>query len=105
GTASCDYIAVVIAGLKDLKFYVIDTFCLHSKMKQSAYCICDYQMQLPSSSIIHWLYVALFWIDDVSRIFDDTQSENGVQLTITIKQLPLLDKLNIILTMQPYFQN
>ncbi|MGV4484187.1 hypothetical protein ACQ1QY_11845, partial [Ornithobacterium rhinotracheale] len=62
-------------------------------------------MQLPSSSIIHWLYVALFWIDDVSRIFDDTQSENGVQLTITIKQLPLLDKLNIILTMQPYFQN
>ncbi|WP_406632128.1 hypothetical protein [Ornithobacterium rhinotracheale] len=105
GTANSDYNAVVIAGLKDKKFYVIDTFCLQSKMKQAAEWICDYQKQLPSSAIIHWQYEAQFWNDEVSRILEETQSEKGVQLNITKKQLPKVDKLNRILTLQPYFQN
>uniref|UniRef100_UPI0039A70E79 phage terminase large subunit family protein n=1 Tax=Ornithobacterium rhinotracheale TaxID=28251 RepID=UPI0039A70E79 len=105
GTPNSDYNAVVIAGLKDKKFYVIDTFCLQSKMKQAALWICDYQKQLPSSAVVHWQYEAQFWNDEVARILEETQSEKKIQLNITKKQLPKVSKLDRILRMQPYFQN
>ncbi|MGV4504432.1 hypothetical protein, partial [Ornithobacterium rhinotracheale] len=63
-------------------------------MKQAAEWICDYQMQLPSSAIIHWQYYAQFLIDEFSLILDSTEIDKGVQLIITKKELRKVFKLN-----------
>lgn len=105
GTERSDYNAIVVAGLKDGKFYVLDTFCLQSKMKEAVKWMCEYQRQLPASAIVHWQYEAQFWNDEVARILEETQSEKSVRLNIVKKQLPKLSKLDRILRLQPYFQN
>ncbi len=105
GTKNSDYNAVVVTGLKDGKYYIIDCFCVQSKMKQAVEWMCDYQKNLPASAIVHWQYEGQFWNDEVQRTLRETQQEKGVHLNILKKQLPKLKKLDRILRLQPYFQN
>ncbi len=105
GTKNSDYNAIVITGLKDGKYYIIDCFCVQSKMKQAVEWMCDYQKKLPASAIVHWQYEGQFWNDEVQRTLKEVQEEKGVYLNILKKQLPKLSKLDRILRLQPYFQN
>src|SRR5690606_41785583 len=62
---SSDYNAIVVQGLKDRDFWVIDTFCKQSKMNAAVAWMCQYQKSLPDTVVVHWLFESQFWNDAV----------------------------------------
>jgi hypothetical protein len=104
GNATSDYNAVVVQGLKEKKFYVIDCFCKRTKMREAVEWMCFFQKIQPPSVIILWQYEAQFWNDEVQRILDEVQAEKGVKLNIVKKKIGG-NKQSRILSLQSYYQN
>lgn len=105
GNATSDYNTVVVAGLKERNFYLIDGYCKQSKMREAVQWMCDYQKGLPSSVTILWQYESQFWNDELQRVLEEVQRETGVNLRIIKKDLPKTKKYDRILKLQPYYQN
>lgn len=105
GTATSDFNAIPVTGLKERDFYLIDAYCKRSKMREAVLWMCDFQKGLPANVVILWQYESQFWNDELQRILEEVQEETGVNLRIVKKELPKINKYNRILKLQPYFQN
>ncbi|MGC4130077.1 MAG: hypothetical protein QM564_11115 [Bergeyella sp.] len=82
GNDTSDYNAVVVQGIKDKKFYVIDCFCKQSKMKPALEWMVHFQRNLPSKVHVLWQYEAQFWNDEVQRTIDEVEDDNSINLRL-----------------------
>nr|DAX22695.1 MAG TPA: Large Terminase [Caudoviricetes sp.] len=105
GNTTSDYNAVVVEGLKEGRFYVINTFCRQSKMRAAVEWMCDFQRGLPATVVVHWQYEAQFWNDEVQRVLEEVQRERGVRLNIFKRTLDKSKKFDRLMSLQPYYQN
>lgn len=105
GNATSDYNAVVVQGIKERKFYVIDTFCRQTKMRAAVEWMCQFQKHLPAGVVVHWQYEAQFWNDEVQRTIREVEKETGITLNLTKRTLDRTRKIDRIMSMQPYYQN
>ncbi|WP_392419399.1 hypothetical protein ACF3OE_06495 [Capnocytophaga canis] len=105
GNSRSDYNAVVVQGLKDKHFYVVDCFCRQTKMRAAVEWMCDFQKTLPANVVVHWQYESQFWNDEVQRVLQEVQAEKGVYLSIIKRTLDRAKKIDRIMSLQPYYQN
>lgn len=104
GNDTSDYNAVVVQGIKDKKFYVIDCFCKQSKMKPAIEWMSFYQKNLSSKVQINWQFEAQFWNDEVQRTIDEVEDETNVKLRLAKRQTKG-NKETRILSLESYYQN
>ena len=105
GTSTSDYNAIVVQGLKDKEFWVIDGFVKQCKMHQAVSFMCMYQNSLPETVVVHWVFEAQFWNDAVQSAIDDGQIMHNCRLNIIKRDRPKTAKYDRILQLQPYYQN
>lgn len=105
GTATSDYNAIVVQGLKDRDFWVIDGYCKQSKMAEAVAYMCNYQKSLPETVVVHWVFEAQFWNDSVQSAIEEGERLHRVRLNIIKRDRPKTGKYDRILTLQPYYQN
>jgi len=104
GTPTSDYNSIVVQGLKENKFWVIDLYNKQSKMYQAVAWMCQYQLQLPETVVVHWVFEAQFWNDAVESTIRQAENDFNCRLNI-IKIRVDGNKLDRILKLQPYYQN
>jgi predicted phage terminase large subunit-like protein len=63
------------------------------------------QKNLAGKAIIHWQFESQFWNDEVERIIQEVEKEQGVELGLMKIKTAKTNKYDRILTLQPYFQN
>lgn len=105
GTKTSDFNAVRVWGLKDKDFYYVDSFVKQSKMRAAIMWMCEFQISLPASVIIHWKFEAQFWNDEVERTIREVEDQYGIALNIVKSPNPSGKKYDRILRMHPYYQN
>lgn len=105
GTQTSDYNAIVIQGLKDKQFFVIDAFVKQCKMAAAVGFMCAYQKALPETVVVHWVFEAQFWNDAVESAIRDGEAMYQVRLNIIKRDRPRANKYDRILQLQPYYQN
>ena len=105
GTATSDFNAIPIWGLKNKEFFKVTTFLKQCKMRAAVEFMCDFQLNLPSGVIVHWQFEAQFWNDEVERTIMEVENEYGMKLNIIKIQVAKTKKFDRMLTMQPYYQN
>lgn len=105
GTATGDYNAVRIWGLKDKQFYYITSFVKKSKMRSAVEFMADYQKNLPEKVRVHWRFEAQFWNDEVERTIREVEDAFIVDLRITKVDNPRVRKYDRIVSLHPYYQN
>lgn len=105
GTSTSDYNAIVVQGLKDKDFWVIDIFCKQSKMSAALAWMCSYQLSLPETVVVHWVFEAQFWNDAVESSIKDAERMFNCRLNIIKRDRPKTGKYDRMLQLQPYYQN
>jgi len=107
GSANSDYNAIPLQGLyKNKQFWEIDAFVKQCKMRDAIKWMCDWEKNKPKTVIIHWLFEAQFWNDEVERILLEVQQEMGIILPITKVITPKVKKYDRMLSgLHPTFQN
>lgn len=105
GSATSDFNAVKVWGLKDTDFFLIDSFVKRSKMRAPIVWMCQFQKTLPETVIIHWRFEAQFWNDEIERTIAEVETEFGIKLNIIKVNIPKIKKYDRMLTMHPYYQN
>ncbi|MBD3748519.1 MAG: hypothetical protein IE931_03390 [Sphingobacteriales bacterium] len=101
-----DFNAVRIWGLdKNNKFWFWQGFVRQCKMKDAVAYMCDVQLRLPDTVIVHWQYEAQFWNDEVERTINEVQKEKRVNLYLRQVITPKVKKYDRILEMYVYYQN
>ncbi len=105
GTSTSDYNAIVVQGLKDKEFWVIDGFCKQSKMSVAIGWMCQYQLSLPETVVVHWVFESQFWNDAVESAIKDAERLFNCRLNIIKRDRPRINKMDRILQLQPYYQN
>lgn len=105
GTATADYNAVRIWGLKGRDFYYITSFVKKTKMRVALDFMCDFQKGLPKGAIINWQFEAQFWNDEVQRTITEAQDAHGEDLRLRQVDNPKGKKYARILSLVPYYQN
>jgi phage terminase large subunit-like protein len=105
GSATSDYNAIKVWGLKDMDFWQIDCFVKRTKMRAAIEWICQFQMSLPSNIIVHWTFEAQFWNDEIARTIFEVEMQYGIKLNIVKVNIPKVKKYDRMLTMHPYYQN
>ena len=105
GTKTSDFNSVRVWGLKDKEFFYIDSFVKQSKMRAALQWMCEFQINLPASVIVHWRFESQFWNDEVERTIKEVEREYGITLNIIKVDTPKTKKYDRILTLQPYYQN
>lgn len=105
GSATSDFNAIKIWGLKDFNFWYIDGFVKRSKIRPAVIWMCEFQLTLPESVIIHWQFEAQFWNDEIERTIAEVEAQYGIKLNIVKVDTPRTKKYDRMLTMHPYYQN
>lgn len=105
GTSTSDYNAIAVQGLKEKDFWVLDIFCKQSKMSVALAWMCQYQLSLPETVVIHWVFEAQFWNDAVDSAIKDAEKRFNCRLNIIKRDNPRVSKYDRILQLQPYYQN
>lgn len=105
GTATADYNAVRIWGLKDKQFYYITSFVKKTKMRAAIEFMADYQKELPKSVRVHWRFEAQFWNDEVERTIREVEESFEIDLRMTKVDNPRIKKYDRIVSIHPYYQN
>lgn len=105
GTATSDYNAIVVQGLKDKDFWVIDTLVKQCKMNVAVEYMCLYQLALPETVVVHWVFESQFWNDAVQSAINDGEKKHNLTLNIIKRDRPKTKKYDRILQLQPYYQN
>ncbi len=105
GTKTADYNAISVDGLKGMNFYNIANYCRQSKMREAVAWMCQFQLQLPKTVVVHWRFEAQFWNDEVERTIREVEREFKVHLNLVKVQTSRTRKYDRILTLQPYYQN
>lgn len=105
GSSTSDFNAIVLQGLYDKSFWEIDAFVKQCKMREAIAWMCYWEKNKPKTIIIHWLFEAQFWNDEVERTIKEVEQEYGVVLNITKVNNPRTRKYDRILSMHPTYQN
>jgi phage terminase large subunit-like protein len=105
GTATADYNAVRIWGLKNKQFYYITSFVKKTKMRAALDFMADYQKNLPAGVRVHWRFESQFWNDEVERTIREAEDDHQIDLRITKVDTPRIRKYDRIVSLQPYYQN
>lgn len=105
GSATSDFNAVKVWGLKDTDFWQIDCFVKRSKMRAPIEWMCQFQLALPKNVIVHWRFEAQFWNDEIERTIAEVEAMYGIKLNIIKVTIPKVKKYDRMLTMHPYYQN
>ena len=105
GTSSSDYNAIVVEGLKDRDFWEIDCFVQQCKMSVALAYMCQFQLGLPETVIVHWVFESQFWNDAVESAIRDAERQFNVRLNIIKRDRPRTNKYDRMLQLQPYYQN
>lgn len=105
GTSTSDYNAIVVQGLKDKDFWILDVFCKQSKMNVALAWMCQYQLALPETVVVHWVFEAQFWNDAVDSAIKEAERLFNCRLNIIKRDNPRTNKYDRILQLQPYYQN
>ena len=105
GSGTSDYNSVVVQGLKDNNFWVIDVFNKQSKMHQPLAWMCQFQSNLPETVVVHWVFEAQFWNDAVESTIRQVEQQFNCRLNIIKINNPKVNKYDRILMLQPYYQN
>lgn len=105
GTATSDYNAVRVWGLKDGKKFLIDCFVKRSKVRDAVLWIADFQNRLPASVRVAFKFEAQFWNDEIERVIREVEKDKGFQLTLSKIDRSRVKKYDRILTMHPHYQN
>lgn len=104
GNDDSDYNAVVVQGVKDKKFYVIDCFCKQTKMRPALEWMVFYQKNLTAKAKVLWQFEAQFWNDEVQRTIDEVEEDHNINLRLA-KRSAKGNKETRILSLQSYYQN
>jgi phage terminase large subunit-like protein len=105
GSATSDYNAIVVQGLKDSNFWVIDVFCKQSKMSAAVAYMLAYQKALPPTVLVHWVFEAQFWNDAVKAAIAEGENLFNCRLNIIKRERSKVNKYDRMLQLQPYYQN
>jgi len=105
GSATSDFNAVKVWGLKESNFFMIDCFVKRTKMRAPIEWMCQFQKLLPESVIVHWRFEAQFWNDEIERTIAEIEDDFGIKLNIIKVNIPKVKKYDRMLTMHPYYQN
>ena len=105
GSATGDYNSIAVQGLKQRDFWVIDIFTKQCKMNIAVNYMCQYQLSLPETVVIHWVFEAQFWNDAVESAIRDGERQFNCRLNIIKRERSRANKYDRILTLQPYYQN
>ena len=105
GSATGDYNAVRIWGLKDKQFYYITSFVKKCKMRAAVEYMADFEKNLPEKVRVHWRFEAQFWNDEVERTIREVEDAFEVDLRITKVDNPRIKKYDRIVSIHPYYQN
>lgn len=105
GTSSSDYNAIVVQGLKERDFWEIDCFVQQCKMSAALAYMCQFQMSLPETVVVHWVFESQFWNDAVESAIRDAERLFNCRLNIIKRDRPRKAKYDRMLELQPYYQN
>lgn len=105
GTSTADYNSVVVQGLKEMDFWVIDIFNKQCKMHAAVGYMCQYQKSLPETVVVHWVFEAQFWNDAVESAIREGERDHGIVLNIIKRERSKTNKYDRMLQLQPYYQN
>lgn len=105
GTQTSDYNAIVVEGLKDRDFWEIDCFVQQCKMSAALAYMCQFQVSLPDTVIVHWVFESQFWNDAVESAIRDAEKLFNCRLNIIKRDRPRANKYDRMLQLQPYYQN
>jgi phage terminase large subunit-like protein len=100
-----DFNAVRVWGLKDDKFWYIDSLVQQCKMWRALEFMAEFQLSLPETVTIHWQYEAQFWNDAVKDTISDFERITGLKLYLVKVDTPRTKKYDRILRLQAYYQN
>jgi phage terminase large subunit-like protein len=100
-----DYNAVKAWGLHGHNFWLIDCYVKQSKMKKAVAWMCDFKETLPKGVNVLFQYESQFWNGEVQRAIDEVEEELNVSLNLTKSICPKTNKVQRMITMQPYYQN
>lgn len=104
GNDDSDYNAVVVQGVVNKRFYVIDCFCKQTKMAPALQWMSFFDKNLPSKIKVIWQYEAQFWNDELQRNIEEVEEETGVKLRLA-KKTNKTNKEARIMSMVPYYEN
>lgn len=105
GSATSDYNAVKVWGLKDKKFYQIDCYVRRSKMRQALEWMAWFKANLPKTVYCHFRFESQFWNDEVERTIREVENDHKIELGLVKVDTPRSRKYDRILSLQPYYQN
>lgn len=105
GSATSDFNAVKVWGLHTRDFWQIDCFIKRSKIVAPIVWMCEFQISLPESVVVHWQFEAQFWNDEIERTIAEIEAQYGIKLNIVKVDTPKVKKYDRMLTMHPYYQN
>lgn len=100
-----DYNAVKVWGLHGRNFWYIDGYVKQSIMKKAVEWTCEYRKSLDSVANYIGQFESQFWNGEVQRSIDEVEEENEVYLNLMEKDTPRSNKIQRMITMQPYYQN
>ncbi len=104
-SATADYNAVRLWGLKENKFYLIDCYVKQSKMRAAVEWIADKIKELPPIVRVRWQFESQFWNDEVQRTIDEVEDKYRMDLRLRKADLPKENKYDRIESTQAYYQN
>lgn len=105
GTKNSDYNSIVVQGLHGRDFWEIDCFVQQCKIIAALEWMCQYQMSLPQTVVVHWVFEAQFWNEAIESAIRETERKFGIKLNLIKRQAPRKNKYDRILELQPYYQN
>jgi phage terminase large subunit-like protein len=105
GTATSDYNAVRVWGIKDDKKYLIDCFVMQTKLNEALEWIAYFQMALPKTVSVQFKFESQFWNDEVYRIISETEIKHKIKLNLIKLERSTKKKYERILEMLPAYQN
>jgi len=100
-----DYNACRAWGLHGNDFWLIDCYLKQSKMKQAVEWMCRFKKRLPKGTNVIFQYESQFWNGEVQRAINEVEEQYYDTLNLVKIQVPKVNKLMRMITMQPYYQN
>ncbi len=105
GTATSDFNAIRVWGLKDGKKYLIDCFVKQSKIKDALIWIAEFQRNLNENISIQFGFEAQFWNEEIYRLIAEVEHEYGMILNLIKIERRKGNKYDAIIEMLPQYQS
>ncbi len=105
GSATSDYNAVRVWGIKDGKKYLINCFVKRSKIRGALEWIADFQFSLPKSVSVQFRFEAQFWNDEIYRTIEEVEKEKKIKFNLVKSERSKVKKYDRMLEMHPQYQN